>query len=305
MGANILIVEDEEPLTTLLRYNLEAEGYEVDAVTRGDEADTRLKETAPDLVVLDWMLPGLSGIELCRRLRARPQTQSLPIIMLTARGEESERVRGLATGADDYIVKPFSVPELLARVRALLRRASPERVAMVLTIGDLELDREKKRVSRSGRPVDLGPTEFRLLEYLMERPGRVFSREQLLDGVWGSDVYIDERTVDVHVGRLRKALNRGHATRPDPHRPRRRLLARRPLRQGRPTRQRRPTARQSELKFIRSPERAAIGVSSKRPRPCRHGAEAPRGSVAARGQVQRCWRRSRRRSLAGWYATRE
>ena len=141
MGANILIVEDEEPLTTLLRYNLEAEGYEVDAVARGDDADTRLKETAPDLVVLDWMLPGLSGIELCRRLRARPQTQSLPIIMLTARGEESERVRGLATGADDYIVKPFSVPELLARVRALLRRASPERVAMVLSIGDLELDR--------------------------------------------------------------------------------------------------------------------------------------------------------------------
>jgi two-component system phosphate regulon response regulator PhoB len=160
------------------------------------------------------MLPGLSGIELCRRLRARPQTQSLPIIMLTARGEESERVRGLATGADDYIVKPFSVPELLARVRALLRRASPERVALVLTIGDLELDREKKRVSRASQPVDLGPTEFRLLEYLMERPGRVFSREQLLDGVWGSDVYIDERTVDVHVGRLRKALNRGHATDP-------------------------------------------------------------------------------------------
>jgi two-component system phosphate regulon response regulator PhoB len=151
---------------------------------------------------------------LCRRLRARPQTQSLPIIMLTARGEESERVRGLATGADDYIVKPFSVPELLARVRALLRRASPERVALVLTIGDLELDREKKRVSRANQPVDLGPTEFRLLEYLMERPGRVFSREQLLDGVWGSDVYIDERTVDVHVGRLRKALNRGHATDP-------------------------------------------------------------------------------------------
>ena len=212
MGANILIVEDEEPLTTLLRYNLEAEGYEVDAVARGDEADTRLRETAPDLIVLDWMLPGLSGIELCRRLRARPQTQSLPIIMLTARGEESERVRGLATGADDYIVKPFSVPELLARIRALLRRASPERVATVLTIGDLELDREKKRVSRSSRPVDLGPTEFRLLEFLMEHPGRVFSREQLLDGVWGSDVYIDERTVDVHVGRLRKALNRGHGT---------------------------------------------------------------------------------------------
>jgi two-component system phosphate regulon response regulator PhoB len=160
------------------------------------------------------MLPGLSGIELCRRLRARPQTQSLPIIMLTARGEESERVRGLATGADDYIVKPFSVPELLARIRALLRRARPERVAEVLTAGDIELDREKKRVSRSGREISLGPTEFRLLEFLMQSPGRVFSREQLLDGVWGRDVYIDERTVDVHVGRLRKALNRGRVADP-------------------------------------------------------------------------------------------
>jgi two-component system phosphate regulon response regulator PhoB len=209
MGANILIVEDEEPLALLLRYNLEAEGYEVDTVARGDEADTRLQERAPDLVVLDWMLPGLSGIELCRRLRARPETKGLPIIMLTARGEESERVRGLATGADDYIVKPFSVPELIARVRALLRRAAPERMADVLSFGDIAIDREKKRVSRGGREVELGPTEYRLLEFLMERPGRVFSREQLLDGVWGSDVYIDERTVDVHVGRLRKALNRG------------------------------------------------------------------------------------------------
>src|ERR1700693_2462386 len=153
MGANILIVEDEEPLITLLRYNLEAEGYEVDAVARGDEADTRLRETAPDLIVLDWMLRGLSRIEWCRRLRARPQTQSLPIIMLTARGEESERVRGLATGADDYLVKPFSVPELLARVKGLLRRASPERLATILTYGDIELDREKKRVSRSGREI--------------------------------------------------------------------------------------------------------------------------------------------------------
>jgi two-component system phosphate regulon response regulator PhoB len=211
MSARILIVEDEEPLTMLLRYNLEAEGYEVDSVARGDEAETRLKETTPDLVVLDWMLPGLSGIELCRRLRARPDTRQLPVIMLTARGEESEKVRGLGVGADDYMVKPFSVPELLARVHALLRRASPERVAAVLTIGDIALDREKKRVSRGGRAVELGPTEYRLLEFLMERPGRVFSREQLLDGVWGSDIYIDERTVDVHVGRLRKAINRGHA----------------------------------------------------------------------------------------------
>src|SRR6202522_339481 len=209
MGANILIVEDEEPLTTLLRYNLEAEGYEVDAVARGDDADTRLRETAPDLIVLDWMLPGLSGIELCRRLRARPQTQSLPIIMLTARGEESERVRGLATGADDYIVKPFSVPELLARVKGLLRRASPERLATILTYGDIELDREKRRGVRGGRPVDLRPTEYRLPEFFLEHPGRVFSREQRLDSVWGRDIYIDERTVDVHIGRLRKLLNPG------------------------------------------------------------------------------------------------
>jgi two-component system phosphate regulon response regulator PhoB len=214
MNANILIVEDEEALTLLLRYNLETQGYEVETIARGDEADTRLREGTPDLVILDWMLPGLSGIELCRRLRARPQTRQLPIIMLTARGEESERVRGLATGADDYIVKPFSVPELLARVNALLRRASPERVADVLSFGDIAIDREKKRVSRAGQAVDLGPTEYRLLEFLMERPGRVFSREQLLDGVWGSDIYIDERTVDVHVGRLRKALNRGHDSDP-------------------------------------------------------------------------------------------
>ena len=208
MAARILIVEDEEPLTLLLRYNLEAEGYEVDAAARGDEAQLRLQETAPDLVILDWMLPGLSGIELCRRLRARPETKTLPIIMLTARGEESEKVRGLATGADDYMVKPFSVPELLARVKALLRRASPERVASVLAVGDIELDRDKKRVSRASRAIDLGPTEYRLLEFLMERPGRVFSRAQLLDSVWGNESYIDERTVDVHVGRLRKALNR-------------------------------------------------------------------------------------------------
>jgi two-component system, OmpR family, phosphate regulon response regulator PhoB len=214
MSARILIVEDEEPLTLLLRYNLEAEGYEVESVARGDDADNRLKERLPDLVMLDWMLPGLSGIELCRRLRSRPETKTLPIIMLTARGEESERVRGLATGADDYIVKPFSVPELIARVRALLRRASPERLAEVLALGDIELDRERKRVARAGREISLGPTEFRLLEFLMERPGRVFSREQLLDGVWGNDVYIDERTVDVHVGRLRKALIRGDESDP-------------------------------------------------------------------------------------------
>ena len=214
MSARILIVEDEEPLAMLLRYNLEAEGYTVDTAVRGDEAEIKLSETPPDLVVLDWMLPGLTGIELCRRLRARPGSIRLPIIMLTARGEEGERVRGLATGADDYIVKPFSLPELIARIGALLRRASPERIAAVLTAGDIELDRERRRVSRAGREVPLGPTEFRLLEFLMQSPGRVFSREQLLDGVWGRDVYIDERTVDVHVGRLRKALNRGRTSDP-------------------------------------------------------------------------------------------
>jgi two-component system, OmpR family, phosphate regulon response regulator PhoB len=204
----ILIVEDEEPLTLLLRYNLEAEGYVVECVARGDEAELKLREHSPDLVLLDWMLPGLSGIELCRRLRQKPETQRLPVIMLTARGEESERVRGLATGADDYVVKPFSVPELVARVRALLRRSSPERVASMLESGDITLDREAHRVRRAGRELHLGPTEFRMLEFLMEKPGRVFSRAQLLDGVWGFDADIDERTVDVHVGRLRKALNR-------------------------------------------------------------------------------------------------
>ncbi len=167
----------------------------------------RLEESAPDLVILDWMLPGVSGLEICRRLRARELTRTLPVIMLTARGEEGERVRGLSVGADDYVVKPFSVPELMARVRALLRRARPERVAVKLLAGDLELDRETRRVRRSGRDIHLGPTEFRLLEYLMEKPGRVFARSQLLDSVWGFSAEIDERTVDVHVGRLRKALS--------------------------------------------------------------------------------------------------
>jgi two-component system, OmpR family, phosphate regulon response regulator PhoB len=204
---HVMIVEDEDTLALLLRYNLESEGYRVECIGRGDVAETRLRETTPDLLILDWMLPGLSGIELCRRLRQRAPTENVPIIMLTARGEESERVRGLGTGADDYVVKPFSVPELLARVRALLRRAKPEHVAHLLKGGDIELDRQTHRVSRAGREMHLGPTEFRLLEFLMQSPGRVFSRGQLLDGVWGADIYIDERTVDVHVGRLRKALS--------------------------------------------------------------------------------------------------
>ena len=205
----VMVVEDEEALSLLLRYNLESEGFEVETITRGDEAEIRLSETAPDLLLIDWMLPGLSGIELCRRLRLRPETQRLPVIMLTARGEESERVRGLSTGADDYVVKPFSVPELMARVKAMLRRANPESLASRLAAGDIELDRQSHRASRNGRELKLGPTEFRLLEFFLASPGRVFSREQLLDGVWGRDVYVDERTVDVHVGRLRKAINRG------------------------------------------------------------------------------------------------
>jgi two-component system phosphate regulon response regulator PhoB len=205
----ILVVEDEAALALLLAYNLESEGFQVEHVERGDEAELRLAESLPDLVILDWMLPGVSGLEICRRLRARDDTRTMPIIMLTARGDENERVRGLSVGADDYVVKPFSTPELMARVHALLRRARPERVATRLVAGDIDLDRETRRVKRAGREIHLGPTEFRLLEYLMEKPGRVFSRAQLLDSVWGLSAEIDERTVDVHVGRLRKAIIRG------------------------------------------------------------------------------------------------
>jgi two-component system phosphate regulon response regulator PhoB len=210
----ILVVEDEESLTLLLRYNLEVAGYAVESVRRGDEAELRLAEQMPDLVLLDWMLPGLSGVELCRRIRARKETERLPVIMLTARGEEADRVRGLATGADDYVVKPFSVPELVARVGALLRRTNPAHVASLLAAGDIELDRDTRRIRRGGATLHLGPTEYKLLEFLIRKPGRVFSREQLLDGVWGREAYVDERTVDVHIGRLRKALS--PAGEPDP-----------------------------------------------------------------------------------------
>jgi two-component system, OmpR family, phosphate regulon response regulator PhoB len=210
----ILIVEDEADLALLVGYNLEAEGYVVESVARGDEAELRLAESAPDLVILDWMLPGVSGIEICRRLRARDATRTLPIIMVTARREEAERVRGLAMGADDYVVKPFSVPELMARVRALLRRSRPERIAERLYAGDLDLDRITRRVRRGERNIHLGPTDFRLLEYLLEKPGRVFSRAQLLDLIWGRSAEVDERTVDVHIGRLRKRLSKGRE--PDP-----------------------------------------------------------------------------------------
>lgn len=215
MAPTILIVEDEADLALMVRYNLEAEGFRVATAASGDEAAELMRESLPDLILLDWMLPGLSGIELCRRWRAKDETARIPIIMITARGEEEERIRGLATGADDYVVKPFSIPELQARIQALLRRTSPQLVSNVLKAGDLEIDRTSHRVRRSGREVHLGPTEYRLLEYLMRHPGRVYSREQLLDGVWGNDVYVDERTVDVHVGRLRKAINR-RASEPDP-----------------------------------------------------------------------------------------
>jgi len=214
MNASILIVEDEADLSELMRYNLETEGFRVVTAESGDEAVERIRDGVPDLILLDWMLPGLSGIELCRRWRSREETARTPIIMITARGEEEERVRGLATGADDYVVKPFSMPELVARIQALLRRSSPQLVSNVLKAGDLELDRQSHRVRRAGRDLHLGPTEYRLLEYLMRHPGRVYSREQLLDGVWGNDVYVDERTVDVHVGRLRKAINRGREADP-------------------------------------------------------------------------------------------
>ena len=203
----VLVVEDELPLTTLLRYNLEKEGYRVAEARDGEEAMMMADEEMPDLALLDWMLPKISGIEVCRRLRQRTETRNVPIIMLTARGEETDRIRGLDTGADDYVVKPFSMTELTARVRAVLRRLRPGLAEDRVRFGDIVVDRVAHRVKRGDRDIHLGPTEFRLLDYFMQHPGRVFSREQLLDAVWGSDVYVEARTVDVHVGRLRKALN--------------------------------------------------------------------------------------------------
>jgi len=207
MTPYVLVVEDEDALATLLHYNLDKEGYQIGVAGDGEEALTMASERAPDLVILDWMLPKVSGIEVCRRLRGRAETCNVPIIMLTARGEESDRIRGLDTGADDYVVKPFSMVELTARVRAVLRRIRPGLADDRITVGDIIIDRVAHRVKRQGKEVHLGPTEFRLLDYLMQHPGRVFSREQLLDAVWGSDVYVEARTVDVHIGRLRKALN--------------------------------------------------------------------------------------------------
>ena len=207
MTPYILIAEDEQPVSELLQYNLSREGYETGIAKDGEEALVMLKERAPDLLLLDWMLPKVTGIEVCRQARSRTETRNLPIIMLTARTEEADRIRGLDTGADDYITKPFSTTELMARIRAVLRRIRPGLADDVMRCGDIEINRGAHTVTRDGKELHLGPTEFRLLDYLIQRPGRVFSREQLLDAVWGSDVYVEARTVDVHIGRLRKALN--------------------------------------------------------------------------------------------------
>jgi len=209
MAPHILIVEDEDCLLEVLRYNFEKAGYLVEVVSNGDRADARLKQAIPDLVLLDWVLPGLSGIELCRRLRRSPATKTLPIIMLSARSDEMDKVCGLEMGADDYVTKPFSVAELLARAAGLLRRRTARAIADKLKVGDIELNRDAMLVLRQGTSVHLGPTDYRLLEFFMLSPGRVFTRRQLLNGVWGGEVYIDERSVDVHIGRLRKALLQG------------------------------------------------------------------------------------------------
>lgn len=202
----VLIVEDEPAQREVLAYNLEAEGFRVSKAANGDEALLLVDEDNPDIIVLDWMMPNLSGIEVCRRLKTRPETRAIPIIMLSARSEEVDKVRGLETGADDYVVKPYSVVELMARVRTQLRRVRPATVGLQLEFEDILLDSETHRVTRGKKQLKLGPTEFRLLSTFMEKPGRVWSREQLLDRVWGRDIYVDTRTVDVHIGRLRKAL---------------------------------------------------------------------------------------------------
>jgi two-component system phosphate regulon response regulator PhoB len=202
----VLVVEDESAQREVLQYNLESEGFDVVVADNGEDALLLVQEEQPDLVVLDWMLPKVSGIEVCRQVKADPATRNIPIIMLSARSEETDRVRGLETGADDYVVKPYSVVELMARLRTQLRRTRPASMGERLSFEDIILDAAEHRVFRAGQPLHLGPTEFRLLSTLMEKPGRVWSREQLLDRVWGRDIYVDTRTIDVHVGRLRKAL---------------------------------------------------------------------------------------------------
>ena len=208
MATRVLIVEDEEALATLLEYNLGQEKFDVTLAADGEEGILKIEENPPDVVILDWMLPKISGIEICRRIRSRPETRNIPIIMLTARSEEADRIRGLETGADDYLTKPFSTNELIARVRAVLRRIRPGLADDTVACGDIKVDRVSHRVTRGEKEIHLGPTEFRLLDHLIQHPGRVFSREQLLNAVWGSDVFVEVRTVDVHIGRLRKALNK-------------------------------------------------------------------------------------------------
>lgn len=207
MKTHILVIEDEAALVELVRYNLEKEGFRVTAANDGEEGLALLNEGKPDLLVLDWMLPHVSGIEICRQVRRKTELRDLPVIMLTARGEEADRIRGLEVGADDYVIKPFSPSELVARIRAVLRRARPTGADEMLTYSGIAMDLAAHRVIRNGRNIHLGPTEFRLLRFFMERPGRVFTREQLLDGVWGRDLYVELRTVDVHIRRLRKAIN--------------------------------------------------------------------------------------------------
>ncbi len=202
----VLLVEDEPAQREVLAYNLAAEGFAVTQAANGEEAMMLVHESAPDLILLDWMMPLVSGLEVCRRLKLRPETRGIPIIMLSARSEEVDKVRGLETGADDYVIKPYSLVELMARLRAHLRRVRPAAVGVVLEYADISLDPETHRVLRAGASLKLGPTEFRLLATFLEKPGRVFSREQLLDRVWGRDIYVDSRTVDVHIGRLRKSL---------------------------------------------------------------------------------------------------
>ena len=202
----VLLVEDEPAQREVLAYNLEAEGFRVVQAANGEEGMMLVDEEVPDIIILDWMMPELSGIEVCRRLKLRPETRAIPIIMLSARAEEVDKIRGLETGADDYVIKPYSVLELMARARAQLRRVRPSTIGVTLEYGDIRLDPETHRVYRGDKVLKLGPTEFRLLSTFMEKPGRVWSREQLLDRVWGRDIYVDTRTVDVHIGRLRKAL---------------------------------------------------------------------------------------------------
>jgi two-component system phosphate regulon response regulator PhoB len=203
----VLIVEDEAALMTMLRYNLEKQGFRVEEAGDGEEALTRINELKPDMVLLDWMLPHLSGIEVCRQLRRRPATRELPVIMITARSEDQDAVRGLNTGADDYVTKPFSTEALVARMRALMRRSNTVPAKGELRFHDIVLDLAAHRISRNGRPLHLGPTEYRLMEFLMQRPRRVFSREELLDAIWGPSIHVEPRTVDVHIRRLRKAIN--------------------------------------------------------------------------------------------------